>query len=1038
MFSALRPPGRHGGGTWRVLGVSLLAGAVVAVACSSNRLVDSAGVINPPKVDASVSCGPGREGCPCTAAGQTAACGQLDHSYGTYVTCVEGQSTCQNGAWGPCLGNTILSKSVGRTTIGGAGVRVQTVTQPCPDPCNLDCTQMTDGPGDVPEAGGIQVTDAGVSISPTYDGGLCTGLQCQVDWTCNPKSPTTLTGKVYDPAGNNPLFDASVYIPVDPDPANLPAFAQGVTCDMCAGAGTLNAVAVAQTDATGSFTLTNVPTTDLAPNRQIPLVVQMGKWRRVTLLPSVPDCKTTSVPVENARLPRNQNDGYNSHADLPQVAFVSGGSDPFECMLLKAGIDPNEFGSSTVNSNRRFHYYNSPDHAGDSIDPSYGAVVTGDQLWNNANPSWPLSAYDVVILACEGGEYQADRAPSGYANLAAYADLGGRVFLTHYSYVWLKYNPPWSAVVSPWVSGGSIFTQDPLNATILTQGFPKGQAFVTWLGNTNPPALLGGALPIHEGRQDYNSASLAPGVQSWMSAVDWVPGNGPALCTAATCAAGNECTTGTCSGAVGGTCTSPCFQDGDCGPTSMCSGAVLGTCSNNPSNLCTKNSDCGGGGSCSNASPGGCSVASGATCGRNRDCGGGQVCVGATLGNCSCGTNADCSAGSCGAGYSPSFTFNTPLGSTAAHQCGRVVFSDFHVGTSAHVATTACSTDQDCGFGGTCSAAAAVPGQCSATACDPNVNPPTSCGDPNFTCVGGTPGFCACQQDSDCTPMGGGTCVGNNCTVATCYAGSECASGGPCNSGPVPGTCAPNACTTNAQCSALTWSADTQTLTGQELCTGGTCSGCYTQYDCPGSNAKCIGSTPPVCSGGAVNFPFECARGKPDPQEAALEFEFFDLSACVSANNQPPMPPPGTPLTYNPASFSVDFQQNCMVGSTIPIWRELDWQATIPPGASIVFSAQTAPAADDGGIPSYVGVQSVVIATATATTPYLPMGWDAALVDVAPPDGGGPAGAFNLATPPVTSQPNLRLTITFNPTPDMSAAPTLIQWQLKSDCLATE
>jgi hypothetical protein len=1030
---------------WRVLLVCALTIAAVAVACGTNHLVDSAGVVGPSKWDASLSCAPGRAGCPCTAAGQTTACGQIDHAYGTYVTCVEGKSTCQNGAWGPCVGNTILAKSVGGATIGASGVHTLSVTQKCVDPCDPDCWQTSDGPGDVPPGGGVTITDAGVSILPTFEGGLCTGLECQVDWSCAPDSPTTLTGKVYDPAGNNPLFDAFVYIPVDPDPTHLPAFTQGVSCDTCAGTGTLNAVAVAQTDAAGSFKLTNVPTTDLAPNSQIPVVVQMGKWRRVTLLPSVPDCKTTHVPVDNARLPRSQTDGFGNHADLPQVAFVSGSADPLECMLLKAGIDPNEFGSSTVNANRRFHYYNSPDRAGDSIDPSFGAVVPADQLWNNSDPSWPLSAYDVVILACEGGEFNvADRTTTGYANLAAYADSGGRVFLTHFSYVWMRFNPPWQGVVGLWDPIGSINTEDPLSATIVTAGFPKGQAFQTWLGKTNPPALTGGVLPIHQGRQDYAGAFPA-GVQPWMTAVDTTPGpfGPPAVCTASTCAVGSDCTKGTCSGAVAGTCAPACFADSDCGPMGSCGGAVAGECSNDATVPCTQDTDCGAGNTCSGASPGGCAVAGGAACMGNSDCAGG-VCVGAMLGRCACSSSADCGGAACGNSYEPSFTFNAPLGAAAASQCGRVVFSDFHVSTSAHVTTTPtgqapCSTDQDCGYATTCSAAAAVPGQCAATPCDPLASPAASCGDPNFTCVGGKPGFCGCHQDSDCIAMGAGLCVGNNCTVATCYVNSECTSGGgPCNGGPLPGTCAPNACTANTQCSSLTWPGPTQTLTGHELCTGGTCGGCYTQYDCPGSAGMCVGSTPAVCQGNPTNFPFECARGVPDPQEAALEFEFFDLSACVSANNTPPMPPPGAVLTYNAASFSVDFQNTCMPGNTSVTWRELDWQAIIPPGASIVFSAQTAPSAPDGGIPSYAGAQSVVLATATATTPNLPTGWDAALVDVAPPDGGGPAGAFNLAIPPVLSQESLRLTVTLNPTPDLSAAPTLIQWQVKSDCLPTE
>jgi len=49
--------------------------------------------------------------------------------------------------------------------------------------------------------------------------------------------------------------------------------------------------------------------------------------------------------------------------------------------------------------------------------------------------------------------------------------------------------------------------------------------------------------------------------------------------------------------------------------------------------------------------------------------------------------------------------------------------------------------------------------------------------------------------------------------------------------------------------------------------------------------------------------------------------------------------------------------------------------------------------------------------------------------------GGGP---FNTANPVVTSKGDLRLTITLNPTTDQKAPPTLIQWQVKTDCPPTE
>ncbi len=165
-------------------------------------------------------------------------------------------------------------------------------------------------------------------------------------------------------------------------------------------------------------------------------------------------------------------------------------------------------------------------------------------------------------------------------------------------------------------------------------------------------------------------------------------------------------------------------------------------------------------------------------------------------------------------------------------------------------------------------------------------------------------------------------------------------------------------------------------------------------------------------------------------QESALEFMLLDLSACVSPDNAAPPPPPMPVTVYNPVTFSVPFTSSCPSGTHIR-WTELDWQATIPATASIVFKGQTA------ATTNFSSAQVVQIADATTTTPGLPAGWNAALIDVSPVDA-GVAGAFNTASPAVQSNTDFQLTITLNPTTDQSQAPTLIQWQVKSDCPPSE
>jgi hypothetical protein len=995
--------------------LAVVFGLAVAAACGTQQLSDTSGDGVDLDSSAAGTCVPGHAGCPCDQEGQTVACGRTVAQYGDYVTCSEGQSVCRGGAWGACVGDNIVTKSLASASIGaGGGLHIQATGVTCgasdsgapADPCDPNsCPPIVGSTGDV-DAAGVVFGDGGVSIAPTHgggvdggtgDGAVCTGLQCQVNWCNGSTNGTTITGKVFDPAGNNPLYNAWVYIPVDPT-APLPAFTQGVTCDTCAGAGSFSAISVAQTAYDGTFTLTKAPN---GPN--VPIIVQMGKWRRkITLTQTINPCAGNAISDGTLRLPRNRFDGDNNQADIPQIAFVSGQADPFQCMLLKAGIDPNEFGSVTTNSNRRIHYYNSPSNPSSSLDPSFGDVVLADTLWNSASN---LAAYDVVILACEGGEYTVKKSTYGYGNLVNYAGIGGRVFLSHFSYVWMKYNTPWIGVPAGWGGTGSNGTQDPLPSTIVTAGFPKGQAFAQWMNIIDP--TTNGTIQINQARQDSTSP-LAAGVQSWMTATDTAAGalnpatfspsftyNAPltapaasqcgrvvfsdfhvttaALLTGGACSKNSDCGYGsTCVVSVPGTCTSgPCWPSTvakDCGDSKYtCAGAVGGNCG------CTSNGDCAaiGAGTCTGNVTGTCASA---TCYVNMDCAvaGTGVCNGGSYGTCTMKTGKSCTV------------------ANQANDC------ESHVCNAGTCQQTSCTSTGGCGG--------------------------------KESCTGRGKGYCGCTSSTQCSSNGWGTTCDNvtpgTCSGNTCFSNTDCTTGTKvCNGTPQQGTCAANSCATNNDCTF-------------EYCNNGKCSGCYNYNDCPGAST-CTGAiNNNYCTGTQTNFPYACAQGKLTDQEAALEFELFDLSACVSPNGAPPPPPPAPVTTYNPVTFTLDFTASCPSGTHV-VWRELDWQASIPGTSSIAFSAQTADPTADGGLPDYTSVQKVPVYTATTST-ALPA-WDGALLDVGSADGGASgSGVFNKANPPVASRGDLRVTVTLNPTSDKMNTPTLIAWQVKSDCAPSE
>src|SRR5205807_5442670 len=102
------------------------------------------------------------------------------------------------------------------------------------------------------------------------------------------------------PAGKNPLYNVVVYVPnKTPD-----ALATGASCDSCNSLYTGEPIATALTDASGAFTIENAPDGD-----SIPLVIQVGKWRKQTTVPKVTQCASTAIPVKSTGLPQYPRDG---------------------------------------------------------------------------------------------------------------------------------------------------------------------------------------------------------------------------------------------------------------------------------------------------------------------------------------------------------------------------------------------------------------------------------------------------------------------------------------------------------------------------------------------------------------------------------------------------------------------------------------------------------------------------------------------------------------------------------------------------------
>ncbi|HEY1955032.1 MAG TPA: carboxypeptidase-like regulatory domain-containing protein [Polyangiaceae bacterium] len=243
------------------------------------------------------------------------------------------------------------------------------------------------------------------------DGG-CVNLQCQQ--TC---ASTSISGTVYDPAGKVGLYNVFVYVPntaLDPIP-------DGPTCTACQAPASGNPVVSATTDANGKFTIPQAP-----DGQNIPIVLQLGKWRRHLTIANVTKCVDNPQPDGSLRLARKQHES-SPDDNIPLIAMTTG-CDAAECFFMsRIGIDPSEFTGS--NGTGRVRVYKSADDDGQTFSGIKSGALTATQLWNNAGE---MLKYDIVFDACECNTFT--RGTNGYKNILGYLNAGGRAFATHYFY----------------------------------------------------------------------------------------------------------------------------------------------------------------------------------------------------------------------------------------------------------------------------------------------------------------------------------------------------------------------------------------------------------------------------------------------------------------------------------------------------------------------------------------------------------------------------------------------------------------------------
>jgi hypothetical protein len=331
----------------------------------------------------------------------------------------------------------------------------------------------------------------------------CTGT-CAAVPTCGGDAglTTTLTGKVLDPAGVNGLYNVLVYIPNTPSDPGLAPFPIGVTCDVCGATAAGDPLVTTYTAPDGTFTLSGVPI-----GTSVPLVIQLGKWRRQFTVPIPTACAPNAVTAGTLTMPKNHTEG-----DIPQIAIVSGALDPVECVLRKIGIQDTEF--TNPGGGGHVSFYTASTNAGEVINGSTPPVASLFATTGGPGGTPEIDNYDVVILECEGE--QTTETAAAEAGLAAYTAAGGRAFASDFAYSWLWQNSSLSgaAVWNGDHSGDGYSATGLINTPATSNPNPIGTQFQEWLEDANVTGASTNAIPIYPAFP--NTTSITPPTQEWL------------------------------------------------------------------------------------------------------------------------------------------------------------------------------------------------------------------------------------------------------------------------------------------------------------------------------------------------------------------------------------------------------------------------------------------------------------------------------------------------------------------------------------------
>lgn len=311
---------------------------------------------------------------------------------------------------------------------------------------------------------------------------------------------TTISGTVYDPRGSSGLPLPNVLVYASTTAVTAPA--SGVQCLTYANQTPTgsNVVSYAYTAVDGTFTLQNIP-----ENASYTVVIQAGKWQR-QFSEAVAAAPLTGLVLS---MPANHTQG-----NMPMIAIATGSVDGAECVLRDMGISDSEFtdDAGSVNPGGYIHLYRGSSSPGAEI----GTSTPSESLLMAGTSVTPLNAYDMVMFPCQGNASN-QATTAGATNLLNFAEAGGRIFATHFSYAWLDPAAPFNAQFGS-VANWTISPEESIASgvgTVLTN-FSDGATLAQWLENAGS-TITGTANRIDISTLRTDVGTVVAPTQSWVT-----------------------------------------------------------------------------------------------------------------------------------------------------------------------------------------------------------------------------------------------------------------------------------------------------------------------------------------------------------------------------------------------------------------------------------------------------------------------------------------------------------------------------------------